>query len=453
MNKITIENEAGETATLTIKEYYTHLVKECNIEDFEAEENQVVPAIKVAKHIVSAIIEGRDIDAAIKSAYVDACVTAEEDIASSKDDSEIKAAEAKEAKKAKEKEKDDKDAADDAKRKLAIATRDEFVASVASGASEATSSFAEELKELALDLPDGVSLSQDGSGFGLKFADGSSKEVVGKALGYLIQKEMNSSFIGNQISFWIGDTISNAVERGIYGTAKEASEHISSVLSESLGRNIEASSLPQYQRMAERTPIALRNPKADPTAYLAISSMAMPKKASNETDDGFKARTEEFIKDRTEIQAKLGNGEVSKRKDVLPLVDSALIKHGLRQAPSTEVTVSLTENLKSFFHASFGLDDLLNVHSEGIAQYGHGGQVYSLTKDQLETIRDEAFDNLVLTYYSDKARGIKPEDYIRGFTNKTTKVESKDDDGKVTSKDAVTKAKVYPKAFFTPEVA
>jgi hypothetical protein len=205
--------------------------------------------------------------------------------------------------------------------------------------------------------------------------------------------------------------------------------------------------------MAERTPIALRNPKADPTAYLAISSMAMPKKASNETDDGFKARTEEFIKDRTEIQAKLGNGEVSKRKDVLPLVDSALIKHGLRQAPSTEVTVSLTENLKSFFHASFGLDDLLNVHSEGIAQYGHGGQVYSLTKDQLETIRDEAFDNLVLTYYSDKARGIKPEDYIRGFTNKTTKVESKDDDGKVTSKDAVTKAKVYPKAFFTPEVA
>ncbi len=289
-----------------------------------------------------------------------------------------------------------------------------------------------------------------------KINENASAENVGSALGYLLQSSMNSTFIGNQLQFWVGDIVAATVERKIFTTASEAGKEISKLLEEKHGKSLTVGNIDAYKRMAERTPVELRNPKADATAYLAVSSMKVPRKGEDEKEDAYKKRLGAFEADRKDLQNKLSTGEITSRKDILPEVDKVLINHGIKSAPEGP-TITIGQHLALFFHATFGLDELLSVHE------GHENEVvYKVevkgksrkviqTKEQLEAVKNEAYAALTNALYSTK-NGVTAQDFIRGYVEKKVKVEvTKDAEGKPVMEDQTIKDFAYPLPFFEPE--
>ncbi len=453
LEKIRIQDEAGEVADVPRAEYIKLIVKTHEVKSFESDETGSTPADKVVLHILKCVEDGKDVDPAIQGQYADLIKVIEEDCKRTVDS---KADKKKEAEEAKAKKEADKKAAEETetKKKEELALGQQvFVDRVAAGALLAKEEFEAELTTLRESLPEGAKIVQHGAGFGVEFSSDATKETIGQTLGYALQKADNSSFIGNQLHFWVGDIIGVAVARNLFATAKEAATYIAKILSEKQGKAIEAPSLDQYKRMAERTPIEFRNPKADPTAYLAISTMKEPKKGEKETDESYKARKESFESDRAELQKKLATGDLSKRKEVVPIVNELLIKHGMRVAPDPNAPqISVGQQLQVFFHTTFALENLLGTHKEDVVIYKEGSEIIEVSKEDLEEQRAIAFGHLTNILYTNEKLGIKPEDLIKGFKMKAAKVEvAKSADGKPIMEEQNVKCLIYPAPFFTVE--
>jgi Skp family chaperone for outer membrane proteins len=451
LTEVVIENEAGETSKISRAEYIKAIITEMEVKPYESEEHGTTEAKDVVAHILKAFEGGTDVDDGIKDSYGDLVSRIEEDYNRSSKTASDKKAEAEAAKAAKEAEKKAK-AEEEQKKKEALAiARNEFVSKVAEGSNVAAEEFKQEVSKVIESLPEGVTIVAKDGRYGIAFDKEVSKETIGETLGYLMQKENNSSYMANQIQFWIGDTISATTERGLFATAKEAAAHIAEVMSKSTGKTVQPASLDQYKRMAERTPVALRNPYADPTAYLAISSAKAPKKGEKEKDEDFKKRLAAFEEDREALQTLLSTGEVTKRKDIMPKVNEMLIKHGIIQKDDSP-TISVMDNLATFFHASWALENLLDVHEEGVIQYKDGDKIISVSKETMEEERDKAVANLTNIFYTSKKNSLNPADYIRGYvtTEKEIKV-GKDGDGKDIKQMQKIKNLVYPIPFFKQE--
>jgi len=449
LNNIKTKNEAGEVGEFPRAEYIKHIVASQEVKAYETEENGVTPPNKVVDFILKTIEGGQEMDPGLASEYGALINVIEADVKLTAENAEDKKAAAEKAKAEKAAELAAKKAKEEeAKKELALG-QDAFAKSALAGATTAAEEYKEEVADLIGSLPKGVDITKEGNGYGVKFADDATKETIGQTLGYLHQKSENSNFIGNQLQFWIGDTIKVAVERGIYSTASEAGKHIAGVISAATGKEVQAISLDQYKRMAERTPIELRNAQADQTAYLAISQMKAPKPDKGEKDEAFKIRLDEFTKDREALQTKLAVGEITKRKDILPEVQKVLVKHGLRKAEEENPGLSVGQLLTVFFHASFALEDLLGAQKPDVVEYKDATDVITVTKEKLEETKADAYAKLTAAFYTSAKDGFKPEDFIRGYVEKIvpTKV-GEDADGKPIMQDEKVKNIVRPRPFF-----
>lgn len=453
LDKLVIENEAGERGEATRGDYVKLILKDLDVKPMDSEETGLTPADKIVNYVLKTLENGQEIDANIASEYPDLIKRIEEDIKRTTSSKEDKKKEAEEAKAKKEQEKKDREEAEKKKAEELKITQAAFAEKVAAGADLAAQEFAGELKSLAESLPEGVSITQSGAGFGITFASDATKETVGETLGYVLQKADNSSFLGNQLHFWVGDTISIAVARGFYATAKEAAKHIAEVLSAKSGKNIQAPSLDQYKRMAERTPVEFRNPKADPTAYLALSAMKAPRKEEKESEESFKKRLEAFNTDVATVQKKLAVGEITTRKEVIPLANELLIKHGMKKEDDPNAPqISISAQFQIVFHTTFALENLLDVHKEGLALYKEGETIYEVSKEELEEKRSVAMGHLMNALYTNDKLSLKPADFIRGYVEKITKLEvAKDGNGKPIMEDTKVKNMVYPMPFWAIE--
>lgn len=453
LEKLHIENEAGEVAIVTRPEYVKAIVALFEVVAY-TNDDITTAADKVVLHILKAIESGAEPDEGIQGEYGDLVLAIESDVKRTKDASLSKKQEAEEKANAKKAEKDAREEAEKKKADELKVTQDLFAARVSAGADLAAQEFTVEVQELIDSLPKGASVVNKNGGFGIEFAADATKETIGETLGYLMQKQDNSGFIANQLQFWVGDTIKLAVDRGIYATAKEAAKGISATLKETTGKVLELTSLDAYKRMAERTPIEYRNPKAQPTAYLAISQMKIPKKADDEKDEAFKVRLAEFEKNRENLQMKLATGEITDRKQILPLIEAVLIETGVKAKPSDEPVISISQQYQIFFHTTFALENFLDLHKEGFVLYRDGANIHEVSKEELEEKRASALANLTNTLYTSEKNGLKPDDYLRGYTKKEVMTEvGKDADGKAIMEPQPVKNLIYPQIWFQPEVA
>lgn len=455
LDKLNIENENGEAGIATRADYIKLIVATLAVAAFVSEENgTTTEPSKVVSHILKNVENGTEPDPAISSAYPDVLLRVEEDVKRTNDSKVSKADEAAANKAQKEKEKAEREAAEKQKAEELKITQGLFAERVAAGADLAAAEFGEELKELGAALPQGARVTNKNGGFGIEFAPDATKETIGTTLGYLLQKADNSNFIANQLQFWIGDTVAVAVARGIYATAKEAGKNIATAVKESTGKNLELSSIDYYKRMAERTPLEMRNPKVQPTAYLAISNMKVPKKDEGEKDEAYKVRLAEFEKTREGLQMKLATGEITDRKGILPLIEKVLIDSGVKEAPSTDPVISISQQFQIYFHAKWALENLLDTHEQGVVVYrGEGTNLIKVTKAELEEKLASAEANLVNVLYSSTKLDLTPNDYIRGYVIKKVKTEvTKDGDGKPIMEETDVKNLVYPQVWYqTPK--
>lgn len=449
LDKVKVENESGEVAELTRKEYIDFVVKRNDVQDYVTEANGTTPSTKLISFILKTIESGQEMDDGVASEYGELILAITADVELTVSSATDKKAEAEAAKAAKEAEKKKREEEEASKKAELAQTQLVFAESAAAGADLAAKEFIEDLGELGSALADGVKVVSKGAGYALEFASDTTKEVVGQTLGYLFQKSQNNTALENQIQFWIGDTIVYTVNLGIYATAGEAGKHIAGVIAEKTGKPMQAISLDQYKRMAERTPVEYRNPKVDQTAYLAISQMKVPKKDVGEKDDAFKVRLEAFKADRENLQKKLAVGEITKRKDILPDVDAVAIKHGMKAAPSMEPVISVSQQAMIFFHASFALEELLGTHKPDVVLYKDGTDIVTATKKELEDLKASAYANLINILYTDSKNDLKSSDFARGYINKTVKTEvAKDAEGKAIMEDSTVKNLIYPRPFF-----
>jgi len=456
LDKVIVINDEGESAEMTRADYIKYMVKTYEVAPYvPTEEGQATTKPEgVVTHILRSFEEGQEVNEAIKSDYAELIALVEADYSSTVKVKESKKAEAARLKEEKEKEKEKLAAEKKAKEELMVQTQLSFANNVAAAADLAAKEFITEVEELKNGLPEGVEVVRQGSGYGLSFAKEATQETIGQTLGYLLQKADNSTFIGNQLYFWVGDTIGTAVARGIYDTAKAGAAHIAKVLSDNSGKVIEPASLDQYKRMAERTPVEFRNPKADPTAYLAISTMKLPKKGDNESAEDFKVRLDAFEADRAGLQQQLAVGEVVKRKDIMGKVNEVLIKHGMREAPSDTPTLSIGQQLQVYFHASLALEELLGVHKEGIIMYKEGNNIIEVSEEEMQEKKDSAYANLLNALYTNEKLNLTPADFIRGYVPKQVKVEvAKNAEGKPIFEEQTVKNLVFPSPFFAVPVA
>lgn len=444
VSKIIVTDSEGNKGELGLKEYQAHVASQIEVEDFNSDKMGDISPSEVIKYVVKTLSSGGQIEEEISNKYPELIELVTSDIEETLGQKVDKKAEA-------EKKAAEKAAAEKEKAAIALKNQEVFVSGVASGADLAQTEFSQELSAFKDSLPEGFSVVAKGDGFGLDVSAETSKEVLGQGLGYLIQKSANSTFIGNQLAFWIGDLVSRTVEIGLFETAKEAATSISSMLLDKHGKTLTIGNIDAFKRMSERTPIELRNPIADATAYLAISNMKIPRKGEKETEDKYKARLDKFEKDRLEVQKKVASGEVTKRGDVLPLVEDVLVKHGLKEKKE-ENPIIASQQAIIFFHASIALDELLGTHEEDAVVYRDGEKLHSIPKEELERIRDEAKSHLVNIFYSNKKAGLSFKDFVNGYTQEVKKVVvGKDGNGKNITQDENARTKVYPAPFFEIE--
>lgn len=448
LDKVIIENENGETAEVAIADYKKHIIKEHGVKEIESPQGPV-PADKIVDHIVKSITQGKEVDETIASELPDlvSLITADiERTKNSKVDKKAEAAKKKAEKEAAKKEEEEKKAAEAA---VIQQKQENFVSNVAAGADLAEGEFASEVLQIKESLPSGITVSQKGTGYALEIGEGVTQETIGQTMGYLAQKSINSQFIGNQLYFWLGDITSATVEKGIYATAKDAAKAIAKLLLDKFGKRLPVENIEAFKRMSERTPVELRNPRADVSAYLEVSKIKVPRKGDNEKEEAYEKRLKKFEKDRKGLQEKLSKGEVTKNKDIKPLVNELAYAHGLKERPSGEKEITLAQRLMTFFHASVALNELVGVHKDhqDAAVYAEGERLYPVSREELERIRDEAYANAVNVLYTSKT--LAPKDFFRGYSEKTVEVEvGKDQDGKPIKQPNKTKSPAYPLPFF-----
>ncbi len=443
IDTLSLKDENGEVASISRQDYQKMILKELAVKPLKNEETESETSAElIVEHVTKNVMKGLDVDPAISDNYPELIARITEDVAnhrkateSSKEDAEAKK-KAKEEAKAKE--------AEESKAKAeALAVRQEgILKEIKVGADTAEAEFAIQVNNLRAALPEGVTIINEGAGYGLDFAESVSDIDRGRAFGYMLQASINNESFGNQIQYFVGDTIVNYVKLGIYATAKEAGEMVNKLMPPN--KQYAPSMLDQYKKMAERTPVSLRNPHVDPSAYLAVANMKMPKKGDKETDVDFKLRLDKFKEARTELQKQLSSGAVTKRKDILEPVNKVLVDHGLKEKPSDEPTVNIGAMAKQFYFATVGLEHLLDVHEKDTAIYLDGETKRKLTREQLEEMRDTALAALNNVYYNDKKSGVTLKDYAKGYKIKTVKAVDKD--GNKTEEEL--KMTIFPEVFW-----
>lgn len=457
MKAIKVQDAEGNSIDVEIKDYKKAVFKEFDVKDYKHSEHGDTPAKNIVDHIVDSLVKDKEVDNEIKEAFSELYERVSKDVSFTKENSKSKAEKAQEEKEAKEKAKAEEEAKKAEEAKKLQARQGLLVSGVAAGVELANSEFVDELKTLSENLPEGVKVEQKGNGYGLVFPADATEETIGATFGYLNQKAQNSAFIGNQLHFWIGDTVNRTTELKIFPTAKEASEKISKLLEENHGKKIVPIQIAEYGRMASRTPLELRNPKADISAYNAIAKVKGLSKGEKETEDAFKARVVKFEKDRAQLQEKLSKGEVTSRKEILPLVQELEYQHGLKERPDpSKETITIGQYLNIFAHTTFALENLVGTHEDHpeAAVYKHGEDLIVVPKSELEEKRDEAFANISNAFYTSKKNGLNPKDYARGFVEKDAEVTiGKDGDGKPIKETQKTKVPVYPAPFWPIEEA
>jgi hypothetical protein len=452
LNEIKVTNEAGEEAKMSRTQYIKHIVETLEVQPYAPDAETNTPPDEVVLYVLKTYEDGKAVDDEFAAEYGQLVAQIEMDYTATVGTKETaKAAKEAEALAKKEaKEKADKEKAE--KEALIVKTQGEFVATVESGIEVAQQEYSKEVKTISDSLPAGITTFSDGQGIGIRIAEGTTKEQVGMALGYISQKSKNSAFLGNQMLFWAGDIINATVELGIYATAKDAATHIANTLSQDAAKRIQPNSLAQYSLMSKRTPVSKRNPKADISAYLAVSSLGTLKKLPEETDDKFKARLKQFEDGKEAIQDKLASGEVLARGEVLEPVNQLLIDVKVRK-PKDENKVNVSELLQYFFHLSFAEENLLSSIVENEVHYLDKTDLTKtivLTKAEVEEKKAEIFAQLTNIFYTNEKANLKPEDYIRGYVEKITDVViGENDDKSKVIRQEVTKTTVIPPSFFT----
>ncbi len=445
LNEIAVKNEDGEIAMVPTKDFIANYVKEKEVKDFESDSMGTQEAKKVVQHIITQTAAGLDVADEIASEYGDVIDDLKEVVEltlEAKKSSKDKAAEEKAAK---EKAKADAKKAEEDKKNELAKVQNSFVEAIKAGAQSVMDEYKEEIVALKDSMPDGISFVQKGQGISITVDSDTSRETIGQTIGLLLQKEQNSAFVSRQLQFWVGDLVSVAVDRGVYATARDASKHISDMLLAVHGKSLSPVNIDAYKRMAERTPAEYRNSHVDPTAYLTVSNMKIPRREEKEKTEDYQKRLDAFENDRKEIQSKLASGEITKRKDVLPFVEETLVKHGLAQKKDENI-ITIGQHLALFFHASIGIEELLGSHEEGLVVYTDGTKLQKVTQEELEEIKHKSYSALINALYATKEVSFK--DLVRGHIKKTVKVEvTKDSKGKPVMEDQTTEIKVYPRAF------
>lgn len=450
------QDSEGNDVTLEIKNYVEFLVTELKVKDIETDGQGVTPAKSAVAYVVDTIVvKGKDLDPEIEEKLSEVVARVKKDasyttqnLQSEKDKAATEKAEAAAKKEQEKKEKEEKAAA------LAT-TQKEFVSSINTGYDQALKEFKADVDALKEGLPEGITIENTGNGYGVSLAPGTSKDAVGVALGYFIGKSEGNKAMGNQLQFFAGDLANQSVAEGIYSDMKSAAKGISEQLEKEYGKKLAPASIESYTRLASRTPLGLRNPEADTTAYLELSRIKKPKQQDKEEKPAFEARKEKLEKGIAEIQERLGKGEIRNRKDVLPLIQELEYTAGLKERPDPNAVkpTTTTTYLKNFFLATIGIEKLDGVHGvKGEVKYldEDGKTIHTASVGDLERLREEASLNLLNTFYEGK--NVTPKDYLRGYVS-----EEKDEaigtnpDGKAITEKKIVKTPVYPPIFFEIE--
>jgi len=426
--KLFVFDEDGNAAELLMKEYKKLIVDELKVKPYEGE-NSILKPLEIVDTIVTlkcAAIPG-DLPeelsdyTKLEKRIVKDLEAHEKHVKSIKEAAEGEASKKKAEKEAAKKKEEEA---------LALAEKRQGVmmSGVVSGMDSSSKQFLSELSTLKSSLPKGVNLGvkKDGSGIGISLDSDVSEADLGNALGQLIGRQDQSTFMSNSLQFVIGDLLNASVEMGIYASGIKGGAAISKFLMESTGKSIVGRMIESYGRMAKRVPTELRNPRVDPTAYLCVSDAKIPAKAEGEDTKAYEKRKKEFEADRKEVLKKLAKGEVTKRKEVVPLVEELAYKAGTKERPDPTVVKMTTKDwMDQFFHSAVAIRKLVGKHSEGVATYASkSGKLYELTKDQLIAMRDEAESNLCNIFGYDEAvfagKRIEEKQVLTG-KNKETK--------------------------------
>lgn len=443
MKKLTIENENGEKATIEEKDYVKMLLKEFEVPALDTENGSYKPD-KIVAHIVKKLLDKKEVDDSISGDgnYDELIERVESDISRSEELSEedkknkIKDKEAREKRKEEEKKKKEEEAAQLAKRQEVSAVK------ITEGASVARDEFVRELESLKQQLPSTISLVGEGSRTTIKFEE-ASEEDLSRTFGFLTQKATNNEWLNNQVQFWIGDIVNSLTARGVYKTQKEAGEVVGKLTNSSYS----PSAISYYAKMADRTPVELRNVEAQPTAYLLIANAAIPKKGDKETDADFQKRLASFKEGRKELQEKLSSGEITTRSGIEPHVEQFLLDQGLKK-PKDPNVVSTSDLYKQLYHSTVGLNHILGVHEEGVAIYNDGENEHRLTEEQLTQIQSDSIAALNNIFYSNKKISATLRDYEKGFIiQKKTKLVKKGEDG-AAKEEIEEQIKIFPAPFW-----
>ncbi len=453
-----LEDAEGNKNPIKLPDYQKHLIKELDIKGFLNDGNQVTAEVVVA-HIIKQTNKGAEIDPTIGGGYPDLVKRVEADFKASAENVGAAKKEAGDDKEAKKAEKEAAEKAQKEKDEAAEKQRSELAPQLVAGSATAHTQFGAQLAEIKKSLPEGVQFVNEGKGWQIKVVEGTSKEVVAQAMGYIVGLANNNEALAGVLQMSIGDMINTTVAVGICSTAKEAAEYVSKQLGLDGNKAYSSSALSYYAKMADRTPLRLRNAEAPVTAYLALANMALPKPGKDEKQEDFVKRKQKFEADREALQEKLANGEIVRRADILQPIEDLLINNGIK-VKKTGDEVSISDLYIQYVHASIGLEYLVDnqfdkdhPENEGKAIYKDGEKLYPLTKDELEALRDEALTKILNLKYSEKKPATTIKDYEKGYVTKVEeKIVKKGKDG-ATREKVETQVKVWPKPFWTIEAA
>lgn len=405
--KLFVFDEDGNAAEILMKDYKKQIVEELKVKPYEGTEAILKP-LEIVDTIITLKCAAIPADlpeelsnyTKLEKRIINDLDAHEKHVKSVKEAAEGEAAKKKAEKEAAKKKEEEA---------LALAEKRQGVlqAGISSGFEAAEGQFIEELNNLKGSLPSGVKLTakKDGNGIGVVLEKGIKEEDLGNALGQLMGRQDSSAFMANSLQFVIGDLLNASVEMGIYASGIKGGQAISKFLMETSGKSIVGRMIESYGRMARRVPTELRNPRVDPTAYLCVSDAKVPAKKDGEDDKAYEKRKKEFEANRKEVLKKLAKGEVTKRKEVVPLVEELAYNAGTKERPDPNVVKMTTKDwLDQYFHCNIAIRKLLGKHTEGVVTYvSKSGKLYELDKEQLTTMRDEAESNLCNIYGYDEA--------------------------------------------------
>lgn len=439
-------DESGENYEVSRKDYEKQVIAKHEVKGMtNTESGKEVSAATIVEHIVKNVMKDVDIDEAIANEYSELIDAVKSDIKQHTENVE-KAKGNKEAEKeAKKKEKEEEAAKEKAAAEERAKRQEGFLAEAKTGADTAAGEFKETAKQLIENLPPSITLVQDGAGYGLNFAEDISDEDLSRGFGYMLQSAQNNQFLANQLQFWLGDMVILFLARDLFQTAKEAGAAVNKLLPPS--QQYAPSIMDQFKKMSERTPIALRNPHASPSAYLALANVKLPKKGDKEDQATYEKRLASFKEGREEMQKKLATGEWTTNKEVKAVLEDFEVKHGLKEKKSEEI-IPIGFYFKQLYFAERGLELVGAQGVKGKTVYRDGDDKYELTEEELTDLRDGARSKLDAVFYSSNKDGYTFKDYLEGQFIQKVKGAKADGKGGAQKTEEEVAVPLFPKVFW-----